>query len=165
MHFSEEQNKQIEAAFRLFDTDGSNVLEEHEMHSALFALGYLTGPQSSKTAMEWNGPSPTGVNLEQFKEILRGSQERRSHLEEIRKTYCAIVDRGYTDTVNNQSPGVEELLKRKINIKNLQQACQQFEVRLSEVELIHIIKETDRDGSEDVDWEEYAQILKHSCWF
>jgi Ca2+-binding EF-hand superfamily protein len=164
--FSEEQDKQIEAAFRLFDTDGSGVLEEQEMRSALFALGYLTGPQSGRTGMEWSRPQDAnGVNLEQFKEILRGSQQRKSHLEEIRKTFFAIVDRGGPDTGDAQSPGAEELLRRKVNIHNLRQACQRFEVRLSEDELLHIIKETDRDGSEDVDWEEYAHILKHSCWF
>ena len=169
MHFSEEQNKQIEAAFRLFDTDGSNILEEHEMRSALFALGYLTGPQSSSAALEWSCSHHTGrpgcVNLEQFREILRGSAQKKSHLEEIRKTFCAIVSMGWIDRDEAQSPPVEELLKRRINLHNLQQACQRFEVRLTEDELIHIIQETDRDESNDVDWEEYVFVLKHSCWF
>ena len=161
--FSPEQTQQIEAAFRLFDTDNSNALDKHEMCSALFALGYIT--DSSRCHVlegQWSGIHGT-VSLEQFKQMLQGSCVLRSDLDEIKKTFCAIVDRGWTH--ERQSSDVENLLQKKIDIDTLQHACHRFEVQLTEEEMKLIILETDQDNNGEVDWEEYMHILKHSCWF
>jgi len=163
--FSPEQTQQIEAAFRLFDTDNSNALDKHEMFSALFALGYITDSSNCHVLDgHWGGGTAQGtVSLEQFKQMLQGSTVVRSHLDEIKKTFCAIVDRGWTN--EKQSSDVESLLLKKIDTETLQEACQRYEIQLSEEEIKHIIMEADQDNNEVVDWEEYMHILKHSCWF
>ena len=53
----------------------------------------------------------------------------------------------------------------RITFDNLRLACQRFDVKLTDEELKSMFTETDGNGSEDVDWEEYVNILKNSCWF
>ena len=163
VQFSHEQETQIEAAFHLFDVDGSGTLEEQEMRSALFALGYLTTRNSNISSFDWNRRS---VTLEEFKQILRGSIMKNGGLDEIKLTFCAIVNPSWIDDDQIQQWNVgEEILSGKIDLDKLRLACQRFEVKLTENELQHIIYETDSDDSEDVDWGEFVQILKNSCWF
>ena len=53
----------------------------------------------------------------------------------------------------------------RILFEDLRAACQRFDVRLTDDELRLMVRESDRDCSGDVDWEEYARILKNACWF
>ena len=170
VQFSHEQETQIEAAFHLFDVDGSGTLEEHEMRSALFALGYLTTRNRNMSSFDWNRRYSVdrsgSVTLEEFKQILRGSLMKNGGLDEIKLTFCAIVNPSWIDNEQIQQWNIgEELFSGTIDLDKLRQACQRFEVKLTEIELQHIIDETDGNDSKDVDWDEFVQILKNSCWF
>ena len=75
------QDLQIEAAFRLFDTDGNGALEEDEMRSALFALGYLISLEGNISTLDLSQSfhiKSKKVDLNQFKKIMQGKIVRRS---------------------------------------------------------------------------------------
>ena len=133
------------------------------MNLALFALGHLADPNSQCVGGKVTDKAT--LDIHEFKRLLQGTSSKISYLDEIQKTFCAIVDKKWTEMGNNPEVPVEELLKLKIDIHNLQQACHRFDVKLSEAELKNIVHDTDRDGSEDVDWKEYEHILKYSCWY
>ena len=167
---SNEQDRQIEAAFSLFDTDENGFLADDEMKSALFALGYLTSSEGNISIRDLSQSyhiDSKKVDLDQFKKIMRGKIVRRSDLEEIQMTFCAIVNPTWLD--QKLSTGtvvdVKELPSPKIDFEKLRQACNRYEVKLSDEELKNILKETDTNKDEDVDWDEYVSILKNSCWF
>jgi Ca2+-binding EF-hand superfamily protein len=106
---SPEQEEQILNAFRLFDTNDSGFLDVHEMHSALFALGYLSDYRDdlSASAKLMNdllkpGNDSRGVSKERFRDIMRGSLIEKGGMEEICMTYDAIVDM----TLSHNFPGL-----------------------------------------------------------
>ena len=75
------QDLQIEAAFRLFDTDGNGSLEEDEMRSALFALGYRISFEGNISTLDSSQSfhiKSKKVDLNQFKKIMQGKIVRRS---------------------------------------------------------------------------------------
>ena len=166
---SNEQDRQIEAAFRLFDTDENGSLADDEMKSALFALGYLTSSEGNISTLDLSQSfhiKSDQVNLSEFKKIMRGKIVRRSEEEEIQMTFCAIVDPSWIDQITTGTVvNITELLSKKINKVMLRNACNRFEVKLSDEELGNIINETDENKDGHVDWVEYVSILKNSCWF
>jgi Ca2+-binding EF-hand superfamily protein len=223
---SPEQEEQIAQVFKLFDTDDSGVLDESELHSAMFALGYLSDYHDNLSVSRdviglkrSDGIGSASVTKEEFRNIMRGSLIGRGGMEEIRMTFESIVSISATFAKNglkssnensmaqvpdNQQGGLEsadvsvhesglpslqsssatsppvtpKLKKRfrvgkagagvyraSITFDKLRLACQRYDVKLSDEELKGIILETDRDHSGDVDWDEYVNILKHSCWF
>ena len=167
---SNEQDRQIEAAFRLFDTDENGSLADDEMKSALFALGYLTSSEGNISTLDLSQSfhfQSDQVNLSEFKKIMRGKIVRRSELEEIQMTFCAIVKPAWIDQklTTGTVVKVKELLSQKIDFDNLRHACNRFEVKLSDEELENILNETDINDDKGVDWDEYVSILKNSCWF
>jgi Ca2+-binding EF-hand superfamily protein len=96
---SPEQEEQILNAFRLFDTNDSGFLDVHEMHSALFALGYLSDYRDDLAAsiklvneLLTPGNDSEGVSKERFRDIMRGSLIEKGGLEEICMTFDAIVN-------------------------------------------------------------------------
>jgi Ca2+-binding EF-hand superfamily protein len=248
---SPEQEEHILQLFQLFDTDDSGILDESELHSALFALGYLPSYHENISAstdlnsLRWMDRLGTGVTKDEFRDIMRGSLLGSGGLDEIRMTFDAIVSvqpnlgrklqnigirsmRKYArDSVdqsgnpismeddvheedisadpnegmsnlpsngpninssccnplppcNSVFPSVTHKFRKRsqsgnlkargccgerITFDNLRLACQRFDVKLSDEELKTMIEETDRDYSGDVDWDEYVNILKNSCWF
>jgi Ca2+-binding EF-hand superfamily protein len=284
---SQEQEEQIEEAFRLFDTDDSGVLDEAELRSAMFALGYLTNYHDDISravaavsgGLGEGGGGAGGVGLGAFRDLMRGALIERGGLEEIRMTFDVIVsshaasqatepaaaaaaaaspplpragvvagrgeggggatsgglaaddgcgeggdsvgggsssygdrlgsaeamsgqlvmphagraqaivatvgfETGDTSQARVSQPnlpgeraagrgggGGDARLRDRgvlgpcITFEMLRRACHRFDVRLSDDELRRVIRETDRDGSGDVDWAEYVTVLKNSCWF
>ena len=165
---SPEQEHQIEAAFRLFDSDGNESLEEDEIRSALFALGFLTSFEGNISTLDLSQSfhiKSNTVNLSQFKKIMRGKMVRRSELEEIQMTFCAIVEPAWVDQNTSTRVDVSWLLSQTIDLNKLRHACHCFEVKLTDEELNNILDETDINHDRGVDWHEYVSILKHSCWF
>jgi Ca2+-binding EF-hand superfamily protein len=245
---SPEQEEHILQVYQLFDTDDSGFLDESELHSAMFALGYISDYNDNISAMKdfiglrQSDSIGNGVTKDEFRNIMRGSLLGRGAMEEIRMTFDAIVcmapnlannlqssqqdrrqgrdsestisdfqsgDQTATDgalpEVSQQDPGERfcntslvgsitnsnsqppsnavspsnfqkhRLVRNRkvrggcdgarITFENLRLACQRFDVKLTDEELKNIIRETDRDHSGDVDWDEYVNILKNSCWF
>lgn len=248
---SPDQEEHILQLFQLFDTDDSGILDESELHSALFALGYLSHYDGNMLAskdlnhLRRIDRLGTGVTKDEFRDIMRGSLLRPGGLNEIRMTFDAIVSmtpnlgskqqsigtrrgemyardsgdesgnqtsmEGATDeeisltdpdericnlpsdvsnmnssccnplppcnsvfpfqTQKSRNASRSGSLKagsyhgNRITFDNLRLACQRFDVKLNDEELKGMIEETDRDYSGDVDWDEYVNILKNSCWF
>jgi Ca2+-binding EF-hand superfamily protein len=241
MELSAEQEDQIVEAFRLFDTDDSGILDEAELRSAMFALGYIAsyhddisralgnlrrnrsieidresdGGEIDRDCANSNTNAPGGISLAEFRNIMRGSLIDRGGLEEIRMTFDVIVSMSAPDVspsavnLNGMSrppmqtfshnnaenlhppgaivgPVLSDVTESRsdfgstgitimrtssisegpcINFDMLRRVCQRFDVRLTDDELRRVIEETDRDGSGDVDWAEYVNVLKNSCWF
>ena len=136
--------RQIREAFSLFDTDGSGMLDDTEMHTAMFALGLASDSArrpgrhgsllhridaDAGNGAERNGSasldgrrlggaalqSGRGVTIVQFQELLRGLLLGRGGLGEIRMTYDAIV-KGQGD-----GPGEGG---RGLTFEKLRRACQ-----------------------------------------
>lgn len=244
---SPQQEEHILQVLQLFDTDDSGILDESELHSAMFALGYLSDNRDNFSAfkdsieLRQRVGIGAGVTLDEFRNIMRGSLLGRGAMDEMRMTFEAIIcvpsnvpgnqqaskirraqdyvcGSGYQlgnqilmegavhesalasgpdERISNPTldhsnrlsssvpcsndlfPSVEQkfqasrLVRRtrggshgaRITFDNLRLACQRFDVKLTDEELKSIISETDRDHSGDVDWDEYINILKNSCWF
>jgi Ca2+-binding EF-hand superfamily protein len=99
MPLTQEQEVQIVNAFRLFDTNDSGFLDVQEMHSALFALGYLSDYRDDLSAsiklvkdLLTPGDDSNGVSRERFRDIMRGSLIEKGGMEEICMTFDAIIN-------------------------------------------------------------------------
>ncbi len=76
-------------------------------------------------------------------------------MQEILVTYDNfLTDSG---TATNSASG--------ITLELLQRACKRYDVDVSDTEATAMVREADRDGDGVVSSEEYAAIMKNTCWF
>ena len=139
---------QILEAFRLFDTDENGLLDEAEMHAAMFALGYVSDfPQKMRhqhdmlhfqplnTTAVAPEESSRGIRFEQFREMMQGSIIGRTGVEEIRMTFEVIVSSSPLEDLpvsvalsplegNGDLQHRSDTSSQKIRFENLQRACQ-----------------------------------------
>ena len=119
---------QIKEAFTLFDTDGSGLLDESEMRTAMFALGLASdgNRRSSRSGVSLNKDRRGGVTIAQFQEVLRGALQGHGGLGEIRMTFEAIVsccDKG-GDAGGGQNAMGDTDINESVTFDKLRRACQ-----------------------------------------
>ena len=119
---------QIKEAFTLFDTDGSGLLDESEMRTAMFALGLASdgNRRSSHSGVSLNKDRRGGVTIVQFQEVLRGALQGHGGLGEIRMTFEAIVsccDKG-GDAGGGQNVLGDTNINESVTFDKLRRACQ-----------------------------------------
>jgi hypothetical protein len=118
---SKEEKDLFQAVFKLFDTDGEGKLEERELASAIYAMGFSTRDhrQMAKALIgKYNG----SLTLPQFTELMGSQLAGRDPEEEIRATFALMCGEDPSVTaVNLQvllqgSPGESVLGTRKIRL-------------------------------------------------
>ena len=150
---SDDKVTMIKEVFDLFNTDGQGGLEEDELASAIFAMGFSTSGHH-KLAKELMGQISDGssVSLEQFTELMRGHLAGRDPEEEIRSTFTCICEKEKGERA------------KIIDMELLRAKVRRLHIKLSDEELRDMIADADRSGKGGVGLEEYMQILKQSTW-
>jgi Ca2+-binding EF-hand superfamily protein len=143
----------IREVFDLFDTDGEGQLDEAELASAIFAMGFSSHNHEELAAIFMDRMDMDGdrrISIYEFIQLMQGHLAGRNPEEEIRSTYAAFFDTGK---------------KEAINLSLLRKMTTELGISLSEDELSDMIEDADRNCEGGVDEEEYVHILKHSTWF
>ncbi len=183
IELSQQQETQIKEIFNLFDTDGGGTIDAQELSAAMFALGFQSrnGTSPARTSISQSGnfkheesltesgvldkiskDTEKGVDLEEFTAMMKGELLGRDPQEEIRATFAAFSS-GQQGNVDTGSSSNSSMLP--ITLDMLRRTCREFDVRVSEKELVFMIGEVDTDGSGFVDEAEYVRIMSLSAWF
>ena len=152
LDLSPEQNIMIREVFNLFDTDGEGQLDEAELASAIFTMGFSSHNHVEMAAKFMDRMDTDGnrrVSIDEFIQLMQGQLAGRDPEEEIRSTYAAFF-------------GIDR--KGTITLSLLREMTMGLGISLSDDELCDMIKDADRNGEGGVDEEEFVHILKHSTW-
>jgi Ca2+-binding EF-hand superfamily protein len=164
---SEQQEAHILEIFELFDTDGGGTIDRQELSAALYALGFketkgatLRNTSSSREEHTWAGLGQSGqvhIGLEEFTALMKGEINGRDPLEEIRAVFAALQR---PDGPNDPQAGL-------VTFSKLRRACKEFQLLLTEEELLLMIDSVQVDVNRNggVSEEEFCQILQRSIWF
>jgi Ca2+-binding EF-hand superfamily protein len=113
------------------------------------------------------GGNDKGISLEEFTSLMKGELTGRDPQEEIRTTFAAFslwhqagsgINRGY-------EAGSGDFIVKPITLDMLRRTCREFDVKLSDRELVNMIEEVDSDCNGFVEEEEYVRIMSLSPWF
>ena len=150
VELSLEQTKMMRDVFNLFDTDGMGSLEEGELATAIFAMGFSTSnhrEMAKSLISQYNG----SLNLEQFTELMGGQLAGSDPEEEIRNAFFSIC---------GDYPKVQV-----VTFPVLKAKVKELKIVLSEAELHNMILDASSNKQKaEVGLEEYIQILKNSTW-
>jgi Ca2+-binding EF-hand superfamily protein len=122
---------------------------------------------SALEAAAVEGGSDKGISLEEFTALMKGELTGRDPQEEIRTTFAAFslwhqagsgITRGY-------EAGSDDFIVKPITLDMLRRTCREFDVKLSDRELVNMIEEVDSDCNGFVEEEEYVRIMSLSPWF
>ncbi len=160
--------QQINDLFDLFDTNGDGSIDSEELNSALFALGFQRSKERrSKTTTEITGDA---VTLEDFISILKGEKSSSCQNEDIWLSFSVLSgSERRKGPWGSALPSSNIEKDRKeipvIELGALKSACQEFDVLLTEDELVLMMDEADYDKSGSVDIHKFMNILLRTPWF
>jgi Ca2+-binding EF-hand superfamily protein len=107
------------------------------------------------------------ITLEKFTALMKGELTGRDPQEEIRTTFAAfsLWHQGGSSSRNRMEPEKENYSALPITLDMLRRTCREFDVKLTEKELVSMIDEVDSDGDGFVEEAEYVRIMSLSPWF
>jgi Ca2+-binding EF-hand superfamily protein len=107
------------------------------------------------------------ITLEKFIALMKGELTGRDPQEEIRTTFAAFSLWQQDGSCNSHihDSGNSVFVARPITLEMLQRACKEFDVKLTDRELVYMIDEVDSDGNGWVEEAEYVRIMSLSPWF
>jgi Ca2+-binding EF-hand superfamily protein len=184
------EEAQIREIFDLFDTDGENSMDAKELDAAMFALGFksvsnnqttrLTTPRSSanRTRKDLSELSmdkldkdgSNAITAEEFTALMKGELNGRGPLEEIWAAFSVLSRADTVLTPGWTAPQVAATQDSEENwgvvtLDGLRRACREFDVHLTEKELILMMDEVDTDKDGSIDREEFMRIMDRAPWF
>jgi Ca2+-binding EF-hand superfamily protein len=177
LEISEQEQEQICEIFELFDTDGSGKINNFEIDAAMFALGFKRSSvvnAAAGTKNTLNGGSlvldtisedgSRSISLEAFTVLMKGESIGSTPLEGIWSAFATISQN--TNTSKRLSgAGTEHDGWGSVTLEGLRCACREYDVRLTEDELVSMMKDADVDGNGVVDKTEFLNIMRHAPWF
>ncbi len=140
-------------------SQGSNGNNELELQASRGSIESLLNAATRSD----NG----GITLDEFTSLMKGEINGRDPQEEIRATFAAfsIWHQRKSGNSNFLQCGRDDFVVRPITLEMLRRTCREFNVKLTEKELVSMINEVDSDGSGCVEEAEYVQIMSLSPWF
>jgi Ca2+-binding EF-hand superfamily protein len=99
-----------------------------------------------------NSDRSNAISLDEFRSLMVGELSLLDPMDEIKTVFNGIC------CMHPSDPG-------NINLKKLQLATQEYDVRLKDHELVMMMDEVDHDGSQTVDEVEFIRIMSLSTWF
>ncbi len=164
LDLSPQETQQIKDIFDLFDMDGGGSIDHDELEAAMFALGFQRNDDSRSTA-KIEIPSHS-VTLEEFIRIMKGEKSNSCPNEDLLFCFSLLIQsdrRGFLQPLPKYEPDSNETPVIKLDALKL--ACHEFEVRLTEDELVYMMDEADFDNSGSVDVHKFMRILGRTPWF
>ncbi len=144
---TEEQKQEVREAFDLFDTDKSGSIDYHELKVAMRALGFEVKKEEVQRIMnEYDRTNSGEIGFDDFMEIMTQKIADRDPTEEMMKAFRLFDD---------DNTG-------KISLKNLKRVAKELGENMSDAELQAMVDEFDRDGSGDINQDEFLAIMKSS---
>ena len=147
---TEYQIQEIEEAFKIFDTDGSNEIDKHELKVALEAMGFeITDEQLEEELRKHDYDKSSVLNLQEFQDLITPFILNRNPQEEIQKAF---------NLFDIDNDGV-------ITVDNLIQLAKELNEELTEQEVKEMISAFDVDKDGKINEKEFAAILNPSFSF
>ncbi len=171
VELSEQQEKQIKEIFDLFDTDGGGSIDVKELDAAMFALGFRpSNTQERRHSQSVRGASldmdridldgSRTVSLDEFSKMMKGEITGKGPLEEIWAAFTSLsrADVQHASEAAEGGWGV-------ITVGGLKRACKEYDVKLSEEELIAMMEEVDSDKNGWISRDEFMNVMSNAPWF
>ncbi len=172
---SPEETAQIKEIFDLFDTNGGGSIDQEELDAAMFALGFHRNyGNKDQTKLEIQN---NAVTLEDFILIMKGEKSGTCQNEDVWLSFSVLSQ----SALGRRGDNVRDILgsfsfsssraavvrkdKACIDLDDLKQACHEFELRLTEEELVYMMSEADYDKSGSVDIHKFMRIMQRTPWF
>ena len=171
LELSEQEEKQIKEIFDLFDTDGGGSIDVLELDAAMFALGFHPShrpenrrSQSVKgTSLDMERIDLDGsrtVTLDEFSKMMKGEIAGKGPLEEIWAAFSSLsrADVQHAAEAADGGWGV-------ITFGGLKRACKEYDVKLSDEELVAMMEEVDSDNDGWISRDEFMAVMSSAPWF
>jgi centrin-3 len=172
LEISDQAKAQISEIFDLFDTDGSGTIASNEVDAAMFALGFQPSSFAGSAEGDRRGSlldldaisedGTRSITLKEFTLLMKGELIGSSPLEGIWSAFTTLSQDG-------QGAAGRQAGEREgwgsVTLEGLRRACREYDVRLTEEELVCMMEEVDIDGDGTVDKEEFLNIMRHAPWF
>ncbi len=147
---TEEQRLEIKEAFDLFDTDGSETIDQKELKVAMRALGFEPKRDEIKKMIADVGKTGMGtIDFNDFLYLMSSKMGERDSKEEILKAFRLFDD---ADT-------------GKITLENLRRVAKEIGETMTDEELQEMIDEADRDGDGAINPDEFLRIMKKTSLY
>ena len=147
---TEEQKQEIKEAFDLFDTDGSNSIDQKELKVAMRALGFEPKREEIKKLITEVDKDGSGViDFPEFLDMMTAKMAERDPREEMLKAFRLFDD---------DETG-------KISFKNLKRVAKELGENMTDDEIAEMIEEADRDGDGEIGEEEFMRIMRKTNLF
>jgi len=142
---SQDELEELEEAFKLFDTEGTGLIDSAELKAAMESLGY-----KNKNKMVYNmiESMPQGmISFEQFLDLMTARISDTDSREDIAKVFRLFAgDSQY------------------ITIENLQRVAKELGEPMSQAELKEMIERADANGDHRIDFEEFYAIMTNKSF-
>jgi Ca2+-binding EF-hand superfamily protein len=113
------------------------------------------------------GGKRESITLDTFNALMKGELTGRDPQQEIRTTFAAfsLWQQGGSSVRQNMESRKEDFVALPITLEMLRRTCSEFDVKLTDRELVSMIEEVDSDGNGWVEEAEYIRIMSLSPWF
>ncbi|KAK9473971.1 uncharacterized protein V1510DRAFT_375085 [Dipodascopsis tothii] len=140
---TDEQRREIEEAFRLFDMDRDNKIDYHELKVAMKALGFeADNAEVLRIINDNDRAGQKRITNDAFMRVMTSRVLARDPLEEIERAFN-LFDEDQTG---------------KISLHNLRKVSKDLNENLADEELEAMINEFDTNGDGYIDLEEFIAI-------
>lgn len=141
---SAEQLSELEEAFNLFDTEGTQSIDYHELKVAMRALGFpVSKVEVRKLAHEYDVENLGRVQYRDFVEIMTSKIGTRDPRDEIQKAFELFDEDG----------------TGRITARNLRRVARELGENIAEDDLQAMIDEFDKNLDGSIDAGEFHQIM------
>ena len=144
------QLQEAKDAFDLFDTTGTNTIEQKELKIALMTLGFETTKEEIKTVIsELDSSNSNIIDFKDFVEIIEILLAKRDPIAELTEAF-KLFDIDGTG---------------RITAKNIMDVVASMDEQLTDPEIHEIISEADKRGEGDITLEEFIDLIKDNAIF
>jgi Ca2+-binding EF-hand superfamily protein len=138
---------EIKELFDQFDTDGSGTITVQELKAAFQGMGINDSQFLYSILNEFDKDRSGYLDLDEFVNLMVGSNQDSDSREDIRKVYSMIVGDELNRGVNS-----------KIQLQHLRKIAKELNEHMSDEELLDMIGRADNDKDGAVDFEEFYAI-------
>ena len=144
---TEDEVLEIKEAFDLFDTDKSGEIDTEELKQALKNLGIDAKNQTLSNMMADLDTDKSGkIDFEEFINMMTAKMSDRDTRDDLQKVYRLFL-------------GDEADAKTGITLGDLRKVAKDLGETMTDEELKEMIKRADLDNDEEVNFEEFYQIM------